>query len=89
MSLSDKLKQSGIEALENLADFVGRTTVEKQRLVRQLEGKSEVDHAYEMGKRFHQDGPDGINCHFALFLTRKRCDAWERGFNDAKMGGSS
>ena len=88
MSLSDKLKQSGVEALENLADFVGRTTVEKQRMVRNLKGESEFDHCYEMGKRFHQDGPDGVNCHFTLFLTRERCDAWERGFKDAKMGGS-
>lgn len=87
MGLSEKLRQSGIEALENLADFVGRTTVEKQKLTRRLEGKSEVDHAFEMGRRFHQDGPDGINCHYLLFTTRERCDAWERGFKDAKKGG--
>ena len=88
MTLSDKLKRSGIEALENLADFVGKTTVEKQRMVRNLEGKSEVDHAFEMGRSFHEDGPDGINCHFTLFSTRELTDAWERGFNDAKMGGA-
>ena len=86
--LSDKLKQSGIEALETLADYVDRTTVEKQKLVRILEGKSEVDHCYEMGKRFHQDGPDGINCHFTVFCTREKTDAWERGVKDAKKGGS-
>jgi hypothetical protein len=86
--LSDKLKQSGIEALENLADFVHKTEVEKQRLVRHLEGKSEVDHAFEMGRSFHEDGPDGINCHFTLFCTVELKDAWERGFNDAKMGGA-
>ncbi len=89
MDLSEKLKQSGIHALEQMADFVGRTTVEKQKMVRVLEGKSEVDHAYEMGRRFHQDGPDGINCHFTLFSTRERCDAWERGVKDAKKGGGS
>jgi len=88
VTLSDKLKRSGIEALENLADFVGKTTVEKQRMVRNLEGKSEVDHAFEMGRSFHEDGPDGINCHFTLFSTRELTDAWERGFNDAKMGGA-
>lgn len=87
MNLSDKLKESGVEALENLADYVGRTTAEKQEMIRNLEGKSEVDHCYEMGKRFHQDGPDGTNCHFTLFLTRERCDAWERGVKDAKKGG--
>ncbi len=87
MDLPEKLKQSGIEALENLADFVGRTTVEKQRMVRNLEGKSELDHAFEMGRSYHQDGPDGINCHFTLFLTRELCDSWDRGFNDAKKGG--
>lgn len=87
MDLSKKMKQSGIEALENLADFVGRTEFEKQKMIRNLQGKSEVDHCYEMGKRFHQDGPDGMNCHFTLFLTRERCDAWERGFKDAKKGG--
>lgn len=86
--LSDKLKQSGIEALENLADFVHKTEVEKQKLVRNLEGKSEGDHAYEMGRSFHQDGPDGINCHFTLFSTVELKDAWERGFNDAKKGGA-
>lgn len=88
MTLSDRLKRSGIEALENLADFVGKTTVEKQKLVRHLEGKSEVDHAFEMGRSFHQDGPDGINCHHTLFSTRELTESWERGFNDAKMGGA-
>lgn len=84
MTLSDKLRQSGIEALGNLADFVNKTEVEKQRIVRNLAGKSEVDHAYEMGRSYHQDGPDGINCHFTVFATRKQTDAWEKGFKDAK-----
>jgi len=83
MTLSDKLKQSGIEALENLADFVNKTEVEKQRMSRNLEGKSEVDHAYEMGKSYHDYGPDGINCHFTIFATREQADAWEKGFKDA------
>jgi len=87
MNLSEKLRQSGVQALENLADYVGRTTVEKQKMVRNLEGKSEVDHCYEMGRSFHQDGPDGINCHWTVFSTREKTDAWERGFKDAKMGG--
>jgi len=53
-------------------------------MVRRLEGKSEVDHAYEMGRSFHDDGPDGINSHFTVFATREQTDAWEKGFKDAK-----
>ena len=87
MNLSEKLKRSGVQALEQLADYVERTTVEKQKMVRNLEGQSEVDHAYQMGRSYHQDGPDGINCHFTVFSTREKADAWERGFKDAKMGG--
>ncbi len=86
MDLSEKLKQSGIEALDNLADFVGRTEVERLKLHRRLEGKSEVDHAFEMGRSFHQDGPNGINCHYLLFTTREMTNAWERGFKDSQRG---
>lgn len=81
------MKQSGIEALENLADYCNKTAVEKTRMVRRLEGKSEVDHAYEMGRSYHENGPDEINCHFTIFATREQTVAWERGFKDAKGGG--
>lgn len=81
------MKQSGIEALENLADFVGKIEQEKRRMVRNLEGKSPLDHAYEMGQDYHENGPDEFNCHWTIFATREQKDAWERGFNDAKKGG--
>ena len=88
MDLSEKLKQSGIEALENLADWCNKSAQEKAHLVRRITGQSEVDHAFEMGRSFHQDGPDKINCHWTVFATREQTNAWERGFKDAKKGGS-
>jgi len=84
MTLENKLRQSGIEALENLADFVNKTEQEKRRLVRHLEGKLPTDHAYEMGQNYHENGPDEFNCHWTLFATVGEKEAWERGFNDAK-----
>jgi len=86
MSLSDELRKSGIKAMENLADYVERTEVEKGRLVRTVSGESDVAHAYKMGRSYHDNGPDGINCHFSVFATREQTEAWERGFSDAKRG---
>ena len=82
--LDDKLRSSGIVALKSLADYVGRSPAETERLVRRITGESEVDHAYKMGADFHRNGPDGINCHYEIFEKREQTDAWERGFKDAK-----
>jgi len=85
--LSDKLKQSGIEALEKLADYCNKTTAERARLVRRITGESDVVYAYEMGWSYHDNGPDQVNCHWTVFETVETKDAWEKGFKDAKRGG--
>lgn len=83
-NISDQLRSSGIQALENLADYCGKTEVEKARLVRRVTGESDQDHAYRMGQDYHNNGPDGINCHFTNFSKAELTAAWERGFKDAK-----
>lgn len=87
MTIQDELRKSGIKAMGNLADYCDKTEVEKDRLVRIVTGESDVIHAYEMGLSYHDNGPDGINCHFSIFSTRETTEAWERGFSDGKRGG--
>ncbi len=79
MDLKDKFLESGIEALKNLADYAGKDVVEKARLVRVLEGKSQVLHAFEMGVDYRQNGASELNCHFSIFSTVEGVEAWERG----------
>lgn len=83
-NISDQLRSSGIKAMENLADYCDKTAVEKARLVRRVTGESDQDHAYKMGQDYHNNGPDGINCHFTNFSKAELTAAWERGFKDAK-----
>ncbi len=83
MTLENKFLNSGIEALKNLADYCGKDVVEKARLVRVLEHKSDVIHAYEMGQDYARNGASELNCHFAIFTTVEGVQAWEKG----KAGG--
>lgn len=83
MNLSDKFLQSGIEALKNLADYAGKSEVEKARLVRILEGKTDLIHAFEMGRDYAKNGTTALNCDFSLFTTKGSMEAWERGKADA------
>lgn len=87
-ALTEKLRNSGIEALNELADYVGRSSAERARAVRRITGESEVDFAYKMGADYYRNGPDGTNCHFEIFEKREQCEAWERGRDDAKKRGA-
>ncbi len=79
MELRDKFLHSGIEALKNLAEYAGKDEVEKARLVRVLENKSDVLHAYEMGVDYRLNGASELNCHFSIFTTVEGVEAWEKG----------
>lgn len=79
MSLENKFLNSGIDALKNLAEYAGKDVVEKARLVRVLEGKSQVIHAYEMGRDYKLNGASELNCHFSIFSTVEGVEAWEKG----------
>ena len=82
MTIEDKFLNSGIEALKNLADYAGKDVVEKARLVRVLEQKSHLIHAYEMGRDYAMNGASKLNCHFSIFTTVEGVKAWERGKAD-------
>ena len=79
MNLENKFLHSGIEGLKNLADYAGRNVVETARLVRVLEGKSKLIHAYEMGMDYRRNGASELNCHFLIFTTVEGVEAWEKG----------
>ncbi len=79
MTIKDELLKTGIEALKNLADYAGKDEVEKARLVRVLEGKTELLHAFEMGVDYRQNGASELNCHFSIFSTVEGVEAWEKG----------
>ena len=83
MTLETKFLNSGIEALKNLAEYAGKDEVEKARLVRILEQKSNIIHAYEMGRDYAKNGASKLNCHFSIFSTVEGVHAWERGKADA------
>jgi len=79
VELRDKFLHSGIEALKNLADYAGKDVVEKARLVRLLEGKTDVLHAFEMGVDYRHNGASKLNCHFRIFSTVEGVEVWEKG----------
>lgn len=85
MNLSDKFLKSGIDALRNLADYADKSVVEKARLVRIVEGKTELIHAFEMGRDYGRNGASELNCDFRIFATVEGVEAWERGKADADI----
>lgn len=43
---------------------------------------SELDYCYRMGRKSVTDGEDTENCHFTLFSSIEKADAWHRGKRD-------
>ncbi len=85
-NISDRLRQSGISAMETLADYCDKTPVEQERLVRKVTGESDEVHAYAMGRDYQDKGANTVNHDIANFRTAELTAAWERGFKDAKGG---
>lgn len=85
-TISDQLRESGVKAMENLADYCDKTEAERDRLQRAVTGESDEVHAYAMGRDYQDKGANRINCDFSNFRTAKLTAAWERGFKDAKGG---
>ena len=42
------------------------------------------DYCYRMGKDCAINGANETNCHFAIFATKEKTKAWERGNKEAK-----
>lgn len=44
----------------------------------------DLHEAYQMGRDCAERGADTTNCHFSIFNSREKTEAWERGKRDAE-----
>lgn len=49
----------------------------------------EINYCYDMGVDCELNGANTTNCHFAIFATKEKMQAWERGKRDARENKSN